>query len=170
MTNPLDEPIESFRTAADAFKVARHVLDGRPNPAADTRLDGLTQEEGHAMLDRAEEQLDKLVAFALFAAFERTLRDHLSASLTSISASSTIPEELAAKLHRFLDDGVDRWRIDDVIKLFFPPVAQQDVENAKDIRSFRNDVAHGDAPADAIPPQTAYRQLTAFLTNAGLVS
>ena len=170
MTNPLDEHIGSFQTAMDAFKVARRVLDQRPNPVANTRLDGLTQEAGYAMLDQAEEQLNKLVAFALFAAFERTLRDHLSGSLSPISASSTIPAQLAAKLHQFLHDGVDHWKIDNVIELFNPPAVQQDVSNAKGIRTFRHHVAHGDAPPNAIPPQTAYAQLTGFLKNAGLVT
>lgn len=170
MTNPLDEHIEAFRIAMDAIKVARRVLDRRPNPVSNTRLYGLTQEAGHAMLDQAEEQLGKLVAFALFAAFERTLRDHLSSSLNPISASTTTPAQLAAKLHQFLNDGVDRWRIDNVIELFNPPAAEQDVSNAKNIRAFRHHVAHGNAPPNAIPPQTAYSQLTGFLRNAGLVT
>ena len=170
MTNPLDEHIEAFRIATDAIKVARRVLDQRPNLVSNTSLYGLTPEEGHAMLDQAEDQLNKLVAFALFAAFERTLRDHLSSSLNPISTSSTNPAELAAKLHEFLNDGVDRWRIDSIIELFKPPAAEQDVNNAKNIRTFRHHVAHGDAPPTAIPPQTAYSQLTGFLKNAGLVT
>jgi len=170
MTNPLDEHIEAFQTAMDAIKVARRVLDQRRNPVSNTRLYGLTQEEGHAKLDQAEDQLNKLVAFALFASFERTLRDHLSNSLKPISASSTTPAELATNVHQFLCDGVDNWRIDRVIELFNPPAEEQDVNNAKGIRTFRHHVAHGDAPPNAIPPQTAYSQLTGFLKNAGLVT
>ena len=122
------------------------------------------------MLDQAEEQLNKLVAFALFAAFERTLRVHLSNSLKPISASSTTPAELAANMHQFLRDEVDDWNINSVIELFKPPAGQQDVSDAKGIRKFRNYVAHGDAPPNAIPPQTVYSQLTGFLKNAGLVT
>lgn len=170
MTNPLDEHIKYFATAMDAIKVARRVLDQRSNPVANTGLYGMTTDAGHAMLDQAEEQLNKLVAFALFAAFERILRDHLSGSLTPISASSTTPAELAGKMHQLLCDGVDNWKIDSVIELFCPPAAQQDVSNAKGIRTFRHHVAHGDAPPNAIPPQTAYAQLTRFLQNAGLVT
>lgn len=122
------------------------------------------------MLDQAEEQLNKLVAFALFAAFERTLRDHLSGSLGPISASSSTPAELASKLQEFLERGVDNWPIDRVIELFNPPVAKEDVRNAKGIRTYRHHVAHGAKPPNAIPPQTAYTQLTGFLKNAGLVT
>jgi hypothetical protein len=170
MTNPLDEHITCFSTAMDAIKVARRVLDQRPNPVANTGLYGLTPEEGHERLDQAEEQINKLVAFALFAAFERMLRDHLSNSLSPIAASSTTPAELSAKLHQFLNEGVDRWRIDNVIELFDPPVPKQDISNAKGIRTFRHSVAHGDTPPNAIPPNTAHTQLMLFLKHAGLVS
>jgi exonuclease VII small subunit len=170
MTNPLDEHIEAFQTAMNAIKIARRVLDQRPNPVSNTRLYGLTPQEGHELLDQAEEQLNKLVAFALFAAFERTLRNHLSDNLNPIGATSTTPIELASKLHKFLEDGVDNWRIDSVIELFMPPVADQDVNNTKNIKTYRNHVAHGDAPPNAIPPQTAYAQLSSFLKNAGLVT
>ena len=98
MANPLDEQLQFFRSAMDAFKITRRVLDRRRNPVSNTGLYGRTQDEGHAILDQAEEQLNKLVAFALFAAFERTLRDHLTSSLSPISGSSTIPEELVPYL------------------------------------------------------------------------
>lgn len=170
MTNPLDEHIEAFQTAMNAIKMVRRVLDQRPDPVSNTRFYGLTPQEGHEILDQAEEQLNKLVAFALFAAFERALRDHLSGSLNPISVTPTTPTELAATLHKFLQDGVDNWRIDSVIELFNPPVADQDISNAKGIRTYRHHVAHGAAPPNAIPPQTAYTQLSRFLKNAGLIA
>lgn len=170
MINPLDEQIESCRTAMSAFKVVRRVLDERANPTSNTDFYGLTKQEGHDMLDRAEEQLNKLVAFSLFAAFERTLRDHLSKNLDPIQTSSTIPSELAEKLHDFLEGGVDNWKIDSVIELFQPPAAEQDINNAKNIRTYRNRVAHGSSPSAAIPPRTAHKQLSDFLKNVGLVS
>jgi hypothetical protein len=170
MTNPLDEHIEAFQTAMNAIKIARRVLDQRLDPVSNTRFYGLTPKEGHDMLDQAEEQLNSLVAFALFAAFERTLRDHLSNSLNPIATSSTTPTELAAKLHKFLENGVDNWRIDSVIDLFYPPVVDQDINNTKNIRTYRHHVAHGASPPNAIPPQTVYAQLSSFLKNSGLVT
>lgn len=168
MANPLDEQLQFFRSAMDAFKITRRVLDRRSNPVSNTGLYGRTQDEGHAILDQAEEQLNKLVAFALFAAFERTLRDHLTSSLSPISGSSTIPEELADKLAEFLRKNVDYWKIDDVIELFHPPAGESEVSNAKGIRTFRHHVAHGETPPNAIPPQTVYKQLTEFLMSTGL--
>jgi len=109
-----------------------------------------------------------LMAFALFATFERTLRDHLTGSLNPISASHTTPMELASKLHDFLRSGVNNWRADDIIELFNPPAADQDVNNAKNIRTFRNHVAHGSAPPNSIPPKTVHAQLSHFLKSAGL--
>jgi hypothetical protein len=170
MMNPLDEHMETFQAARDAIKLARRVLDRRPSPVSNTGFYGLTPEEGHQMLDRAEEQLSELIAFALFATFERSLRDHLSSSLGPLAASLTIPGELAGRLHEFLESGVNNWRIDNVIELFNPPVSDQDVNNAKGIRTYRHHVAHGAAPPVAIPPQIAYAQLSAFLKSAGLVS
>lgn len=120
------------------------------------------------MLDRTEEQLNKLIAFSLFAAFERTLRDHLSETLQPIQTASTIPEELAAKLHSFLERGVDRWRIADVIEMFQPPADEQDINNAKNIKEHRNRIAHGSSPPAATPPRTAHQQLSNFLKNIGI--
>jgi len=170
MINPLDEQIESCRTAMSAFKVVRRVLDERTNPTSNTDFYGLTKQEGHDMLDRAEEQLNKLVAFSLFAAFERTLRDHLAKNLKPNQTSSKTPTELGDKLHDFLEGGVDNWIIDSVIELFQPPAAEQDINNAKNIRTYRNRVAHGSSPSVAIPPRTAHNQLSDFLKNVGLVS
>lgn len=170
MTNPLDEHMENFRIAVDAFKVVRRVLDGRENPVSTTDFHGLTSEEGHQMLDGAEKLLGKLVAFALFTVFERTLRDHLSSSLNPIAESVTTPMQLATKLHDFLEAGVDDWPVSSVIELFCPPVDQGDVGNAKNIRTYRHHVAHGAVPPAVIPPQTAYVQLSEFLRNAGVTT
>lgn len=169
MTNPLDEHLHSFQTTMDAIKIVRRVLDQRKNPLAKTSFYGLPQDEGHEILDQAEEQLNKLVAFVLFTAFERTLRDHLSSNLTPILESSTVPEQLSENLHEFLSNGVDRWAIDQVIQMFSPPAADQEVNNALNIRTFRHSVAHGGTPPNAIPPKTAYLQLTEFLRNTGLI-
>jgi exonuclease VII small subunit len=168
--NPLDEHLEAYETAKNAIKVAKRVLDQRDNPLGNTTLGGIDAQQAHEMLDKAEEQLDKLVAFALFAAFERTLRDHLASALSPVGSSATAPAELAEKLQTYLEDGVDRWRVDHVIELFNPPAREQDVSNVKGIRTFRHHVAHGTSPPSAIPPNTAYAQLTTFLKNAGLVS
>lgn len=169
MTNPLDEEITAFQTTLEAFKVVRRILDRRTDPVSNTRFYGLTDTEGHQLLEQAEEQLSKLVAFSLFAVFERTLREHLSNSLVAVSTSTTVPPELANSLHGFLQSGTDNWRIDDVIGMFQPPVSPVDVANVKGIRTYRHHVAHGAAPPVAIPPQTVYAQLTDFLTGARLV-
>jgi len=169
MTNPLDAHLQTFRTAKDAIKVARRVLDDRKNPISNTSFYNLTPREVHELLDDAEARIEELLAFALFAAFERLLRDHLSTSLGPVKGSSTKPGELANNLHRFLADGVDNWRIDRVIDLFQPPVTDPDIGNAKHVRTYRHHVAHGAAPPTAIPPQTVYTQLTGFLKAAEIV-
>jgi hypothetical protein len=130
----------------------------------------LTQEEAQKKRDQAEEQINKLISFALFAAFERKLRDHLSDNMNPLSEATTIPKELALKLHEFLGEEADHWRIDYALDLFSPPVDQHDLSNAKNIRTYRHHIAHGAAPPNAIPPHTVYNQLTEFLKNAGLVT
>ena len=169
MTNPLEEHLEIHRIATAAFKVVRRVLDHRTNPLSNTQFYGKSQEEVNEMLDLAEKAVSALVAFAIFAAFERTLRDHLSKNLDAFESSSTTPAELAGSLSRFLADGVDYWRVGHVIDLFSPPALDQDVRNAKTIRDYRNRVAHGKTPSTAIPPAIAHEHLSEFLRNAGLV-
>jgi hypothetical protein len=169
MTNPLEQHLEIYQIVKEAFKVVQRIFDQRKNPVSNTEFYGKSQDEAKEMLSRAEKQLSDLVAFALFAAFERTLRDHLSNSLGSIQSSHTTPAELSRQLHEYLIGGVDNWRVDNIIDLFSPPVQDQDINNAKNIRIFRHHVAHGATPPTSIPPQTIHKQLTEFLKNAGLV-
>jgi len=169
MTNPLDINMNAFEVAKSAFKVVRRVMDQLADPVSNTSFYGRTAQEGHDMLDRAEEEVEKLFAFSLFATFERTLRDHLASNLGAVRTTQTIPAELALALHDFLFEGSRNWNLDKIIEMFSPPADQQHVGNAKNIRTYRHHVAHGAAPPTAIPPFTAYRQLTAFLSHAGLI-
>ncbi|MFH1742011.1 MAG: hypothetical protein ABIH23_23665 [bacterium] len=169
MANPLDENLAAYNTAVAAFKVVRRVLDGRRDPLSNTDFDEYSEQKSREVLDRVEEYLEKLVAFALFATFERTLRDHVNSNLTPVQNSTTVPSELAAALHKFLCNDSDHWYLDSVIEMFAPPVPDQDVANAKGIRTLRHHVAHGAAPPTSIPPRTVYRQLSDFLQNAGLI-
>ncbi|MCX7044975.1 MAG: hypothetical protein NTX50_05735 [Candidatus Sumerlaeota bacterium] len=169
MSNPLDDINDAFITLSSAMKVVRRVFDKRKNPVSKTAFNGKTIEEGYEMLDQAEERLKLLIAFSLFASFERTLRDHLANNLLPLQSATTTPAQLAQALYQFLVKGSDRWRMDDVEELFAPPALAQDIANAKGIRNFRQDVAHGKNPSAAVPPKTAYDQLSQFLRNAGLI-
>jgi hypothetical protein len=169
MTNPLDDSMETFEIAKSAFEVVRRVLDGVLSPESNTVFYGQTARDGYDMLDKAEKEIEKLFAFSLFATFERTLRDHLASNLSAVRSTVTIPAQLAVALHSFLYEGSRNWNLDRVTRMFSPPVNQMDLDNAKDIRAYRHHVAHGAAPPTAIPPVTAYRQLTAFLSHAGLI-
>ncbi len=167
--NPLDEYMDAFATAKDAIKVARRTLDGRKNPLGNTGLEGMSAQQAQDALREAEEQLEKLVTFALFATFERELRDHLSCTVGTIGEVPTVPGELASKLKLYLEAAADRWRIDQVIELFGPPVSSSDVSNVKNIRTYRHYVAHGMQPPTSLLPEKAYAQLSAFLKSAGLL-
>lgn len=169
MSNPLDDDIDALSTVKAAFKVVRRVLDQRSNPVSNTDFYGRTTEQSYQMLSRAEEQLEKLVAFSLYATFERTLKDHLASNLSSLETASTIPAELAAALHNFIVEESKSWRMDKVEQMFRPPVTDDDIRDAGQIRTYRHHVAHGASPPTAIPPQTAYRQLTDFLRGSGLI-
>lgn len=110
-----------------------------------------------------------MFSFYLFTIFEKILRDNLSDSLSCLEESTMTPEELSCQLHDFLVENTRFWHVDKVIEMYNPPVHDQDVNNAKNIRTFRHHVAHGSIPPVSLTPEIVYELLSKFLKNAGLV-
>lgn len=168
MSNTLQSHLETYETVRSAIKVVRRVLDRSANPVGNTVFHGLTVDDALERLRGAEQQVEMLIAFAMFSAFERQLRDHLADAVAPVGAVDTVPPELARNLHGHVERQTETWRIDDVIEMFSPPVPEGDVGNAKGIRTYRHHVAHGAAPPQSMPPQMVYNQLAGFLRRAGL--
>jgi len=77
--------------------------------------------------------------------------------------SSALEEAVASKAF----EGIERWRPDDVLDLYKIAVDPRVVGNVKEVKSYRNWVAHGkksSRPGRDIDPRTAYDRLTDFLS------
>lgn len=139
--------------------LAKHVFFGEP-------VEGILER-----LDEAIEQVGDLVVLALVSTFERFVREHLQ-GLPRISAPQR--DDIDGRMRRRFLDEMEFWRLaDEVLPLFSGFVASNIIGQVKQAIDFRNWVAHGRSatrpPKSNVTPQFAYRILTAFLNEAGLI-
>jgi hypothetical protein len=172
MTNPLDGIMAWYTTAHDAHRVTRRVIE-KATPKIITKkyvFHGKAQSENEADLDRAIEELNRLVILALTAIFERTLRDHLCA-LPVIASPSGNPHHDAVRSEILKD--VEFWNISSRVLDLFATVDGTLRGEVKQIIDYRNWVAHGRTSAGPPPvvmtPAKAHLRLTAFLTQAKVI-
>lgn len=171
MTNPLDPIIAWYTTANDALRVTRRVIvTGIAGAVTDKHVfDGRPPAENEAALDRAKDELDRLVVLGLVAVFERALWDHLSALPLLLAAGDPVRERVRAEI---LKD-IEFWNISSRVVELFPPVDPALRGQVKQIIDYRNWVAHGQTqsqpPPIVIPPTVAHQRLTAFLTQAKVI-
>lgn len=172
MNNPLDPILMWYTTAKDSIRVTRHAVTKNVAGAITAKhaFHGRVAADNEAALERAQEELDRLVVLALVATFERTLRDHL-VSLSVVTAATGVP--LHDRVRGEIYKDMEFWNISSrVIELF----ATVDVNlrgQTKQIIDYRNWVAHGQTqnqpPPIVMSPPKAHQWLTEFLRQAGIV-
>jgi len=94
--------------------------------------------EKRIALTRAE--LDALVVVGLWAVFERHLREYLRAKGRSVRTAR--PRVVARALHHHTDREMEYWKADDVLDIFKGIVDPSLIGNAKQIKDYRDWVAH----------------------------
>ncbi len=172
MTNPLDPIIAWYTTAKDSIRVTRRVIETGIAGAVTNKhaFHGKPQYENESALDRAQEELDRLVVLGLVAIFERSLRDHLSA-LPIIPATTGIPLHDGVRGEIIKD--MEFWNISSRVVELFATVDPALRGQVKQIIDYRNWVAHGQTQSKPAPivisPTVAHQRLTDFLTQAGVV-
>lgn len=172
MTNPLDPILTWYTTAKDSIRVTRRVVTENVAGAITAKhaFHGRAAADNEAALERAQEELDRLVVLALVATFERTLRDHL-ASLSVVAAATGVP--LHDQVREEINKDMELWNISSRIIELFGAVDPNLRGQVKQIVRYRNWVAHGQTqnqpPPIAISPPEAHQRLTEFLRQAGIV-
>ncbi len=172
MISPLDPILAWYTTAKDSLRVTRRVITTGIAGAVTNRhaFHGKAATENESALDRAQEELDRLVVLGLVAIFERSLRDHLSA-LPILSTATGIP------FHNRVRDEISKdmefWNISSRVVELFEMVDPALRGQVKQLIDYRNWVAHGQTqsqpPPIVISPTVAHQRLTDFLTQAGVV-
>ncbi len=126
------------------------------------------QEDVKGVLEKSGKQLADLIVLALFAAFERQLRDDIldkSSKLTEI-----IPLEMGERINKLAQKEIERWRIDEIIDLFDFTVDGDVRGKLKQILQYRNWIAHGRNPQKLPPvpstaPKTTYDTILEFFSQ-----
>ncbi len=173
MSNPLDPIMEWNVVALDSMRVADRVLNKGLRDAVLPKhtFYGDPVDSSRRRIEAAKTQVADLVVLSLVATFERTLRDHL-AGLSRLSPPAS--DEVDDGLRRQILADLEYWKMaEEVLPLFSGKVDGKTIGQVKQTIDYRNWVAHGRSsqrpPKSNVVPQFAYKTLTDFLTQAGLI-
>ncbi len=118
------------------------------------------------MMETADKEFSDLTVLALFASFERHLRDEISTKSSKLK--EIIPIQLGDRINELAQKEIERWQIREIIDLFIFAVDENVRGKMKQILEYRNWIAHGKNP-DKLPsirnvePKTTYETIVDFI-------
>ena len=175
MNNPLDPIMAWHELASQSLQITFRAIDQNiPNAIPPRSI--FFEKPASASRDQIEaatSQIDDLVVLSLVSTFERSIREALTAMPRLASLPST-GDSIDARLRNKLVAALEYWRLsDEVLPIYAAQVDRNLVGQVKQAIDYRNWVAHGRSidrpPGVNVTPQYAYRTLTAFLGQAGLL-
>ncbi len=125
------------------------------------------------LLEEAKRENDDLIVLALWAAFERFLRQYLQAK-GEVLKDYVKPAALGEQLYEHYSREVEYWSPEDILddlkkSLFTSPEQKNRLGIAKQIYEYRNWVAHGKhpqkLPSTQLTPKPAYEILNGIVEN-----
>jgi hypothetical protein len=167
--NPLTPLWQVYEMAKNSFKIANRALN-TTEPKARLRLlqrtnvETLTITEAGYIIEESKKEIDALLVLALWAAFERFLRDYLQHKGKALQ-QHIIPADLADEMYLHFHREVEFWRPEDILeflKLSLLKPQPHLAGEAKNIYNYRNWVAHGKSPqrkVSSVTPAAAYATL-----------
>lgn len=174
MPNPLDPVVAWFDSARDALRVTQRVLTQAVPGAITSRHSayfGRPITDCAREIETAKQELERVTVLALTAIFERTLRDHLVIFPT---VHLPVAPAIADAVRQEVIKDVEFWNISSRVVDLFQVVNVNLRGRAKQIIDYRNWVAHGltiaKPPPSNVVAALAYKDLTAFLIQAGLAT
>jgi len=173
MTKPLSAILAWYKATNDSMRVTRRALhQAIPGAITDKYVFyTLSEADADAMLDNAQQELNRLVILAMVAVFERTLRDSLrSLPMIALPAGDPLLDRVRDEILKDIEFWNISSRVVDLFAMVDPGLRGQ----VKQIIEYRNWVAHGRTLTEPAPvkttPAVAYKRLTDFLTQAGVVT
>jgi hypothetical protein len=175
MSNPLDAIWRAHGITLDSYGVVRRSLPlAAPDRAAVLHgSEFATAANDQAILDAldaAQEELEDQTVMFLYATFEATLRDHVTAQGSLLGAAAQPGSQFGPNLQAWFTELCKETRMDKVVVLFEPWAGAVGVGQAGSIRKYRHWLAHGKrgAAPPSVTPQFAYNSLTSFLQSSKL--
>lgn len=158
---------ESYQATIDSMKVTRRAIDKGPaRLVAGTNISEWPASDAAEKLKAVQDDVDDLFILALWAVFERELRDFVETEGARALASSSAP--FYQNLSLLVCREVEYWNNDDLLDLFKTPANAPLIGNAKQVRQYRDWVAHRNPKRSRvanITPEIAYSTLSAIINT-----
>ena len=160
---------QNYLTVKDSIKVTRRSLSKEISILHNrTLFEGLKSTEANQKLENAGKEFSDLTVLALFASFERRLRDEIS--IKSSKLQEIIPAELGNRINELAQKEIKRWQIIEIIDLFDFAVDGSVRGKMKQILEYRNWIAHGKNPGKLpsirnVEPKTTYETIAVFINQ-----
>ncbi|WP_150660037.1 hypothetical protein [Pandoraea sputorum] len=141
----------------ETLNVAKRAAQRRnARPVGRTELGASKPNDATTALEGAEQQARELAVFALFVAFERYVVEHLQTAHERLT--SGYPSAYSRRLAEKFKSEVAYWRFDEVLDLFKPDVGTEKIGRVKQIKKYRDWIAHRntrkEAPLHTTPDAT----------------
>jgi len=162
------EPIwESYLTTVDCLKVAsRSIERNELHLMNKTKFVGSAVDEAKLMIHDSRTNADDFVIVSLWAIFERKLLEYVQVEGRKLLQST--PTTFNTQVHQKVENEIEYWKSLDVLDLFKTVVGSDLIGNAKQIKKYRDWIAHKNprkgAPSN-VPPQAAYKILSDIIST-----
>jgi len=171
--NPLLPLKQSYKTSRDSFTIAKRAIKtsepkARQRLLQRTDLETLTISEAEQSIIESYNEVDTLFVLALWAAFERFLRDYLQYKGQALQQHLT-PTDLADEMYSHFHKEVEFWRPEEILEFLKRSLLKTQPHlagEAKNIYNYRNWVAHGknaQKTMSPLTPRVAYATLTTIV-------
>lgn len=161
--NPLPPIWQAYKTAQDSFRIAKRAIKTN-DPKAKQRLLQRTDIETETIIDaerlieESKNESDALFVLALWATFERFLRDYLQDK--GMALQNVIPSDLAGAMYLHFQKEVEFWQPDEIFNFLKLSLLKHKIElagNAKVVYNYRNWIAHGKGSSKKVSPVTPHK-------------
>lgn len=164
-SNALKPVWNTYQITRDCLKVAqRSVIKEKTDLLNRTRFVGAQKKEADGWILRSCSESDDLVIISLWAIFERIIIQYVQEQTKAVLNEDA--NKFKHKVHKKIENEIEYWKAKDILDLFKESVDKNLLGNAKQIKRYRDWVAHKNIkkgqPAN-VSPQTAYRILAAIL-------
>ncbi len=149
----------TYQVTKDALKVATHGINrGAIELLQDTFFVNSSTDKAKSDLETCRRAAGDYAILSMWAIFERHVLDALVSENGKMLDMP--PSDFNSSLHRKIGDAIEYWRSNDVLDLIRPLVGPDLVGKAKQIKQYRDWLAHRNpkkASPGNVPPTVAYQ-------------
>ncbi len=163
----LSKSFATYQRLRDCLTIAiRAVESADSRMIDDTIFAEQPKAQSRALIEETTKTVDDLALVELWAFFEREIIEYTQGQAGALQTVE--PLRFAKTLHDKVHGEVERWRLDDLLDLFKGLVDPNQVGRAKQIKDYRDWVAHRNpnrSPSAQTEPNSAYAVLLAIVSE-----